>query len=51
MVGELIKLCNDTMEALVKLRSENLISESELERHLEKKILFIDEFEKTLLTP
>lgn len=45
MVGELIELCNDTIQALLKLKTEELISESELERHLEKKILFIDEFQ------
>lgn len=45
MVGELIDLCNDTIQALLKLKAEDLISESELERHLEKKKLFIDEFQ------
>ncbi|NLY44621.1 MAG: hypothetical protein GX053_01305 [Tissierella sp.] len=45
MVGELVELCNDTIQALLKLKTEEFISESELERHLEKKILFIDEFQ------
>ena len=45
MVGELIDLCNDTIQALLKLKAEDLISESELERHMEKKKLFIDGFQ------
>lgn len=45
MVDELVDLCNDTIQALLKLKAEDLISESELERHLEKKKLFVEKFQ------
>lgn len=44
MVEDLINLCEDSIQALNMLRTEELIDESELEIHLEKKILFIEEF-------
>ena len=44
MVDELINLCEDTIQALLMLKLEDLISENELERHLEKKIVFIEAF-------
>ncbi|MDR7871429.1 MAG: hypothetical protein RIN55_11250 [Tissierellaceae bacterium] len=49
MRGNLINLCEDTIKALQLLKLEELISEEELECHLEKKLLFIDEFKLTLL--
>ncbi|MFY9612736.1 MAG: hypothetical protein WAQ12_04275 [Tissierellaceae bacterium] len=44
MVDELINLCEHIITALRELREKELIDENELEIHLEKKLLFIDDF-------
>ena len=44
MVLSLIDLCEDTIEILKILKFEDLITDDELECHLELKIKFVEDF-------
>lgn len=48
MLGNLIELCEGSIQALELLKQERLISQEDLERHLEKKLLFIEKHSQTL---
>lgn len=44
MLDQLVDLCEGTIHALIMLKSNNLISEIELESHMEKKLEFLNAF-------
>ncbi|HZK01104.1 MAG TPA: hypothetical protein VFC79_13890 [Tissierellaceae bacterium] len=48
MLGNLIELCEESIKALQLLNIQKLISDEELRKQLEKKILLIQENNQTL---